>query len=69
MQSKTLTPENYVMRFCKYKNMKAVDIADIYEVDKNGNDKAVGLMYLKFLVMLMLIVCQLMKKNRNNLNM
>ena len=30
--------------------MKAVVIADIYEVDKNGNDKPVGLMYLKFLV-------------------
>ena len=50
MQGKTLTPESYVMKFGKYKNMKAVDIADIYEVDKNGNDKAVGLMYLKFLV-------------------
>ena len=50
MQGKTLTPENYVMRFGKYKNMKAVDIAEIYEVDKNGNDKPVGLMYLKFLV-------------------
>ena len=34
MQSKTLTPESYVMRFGKYRNMKAVDIADIYEVGK-----------------------------------
>ena len=46
----TVTPERYVMKFGKYKNMKAVDIAAIYEVDKNGNDKPVGLMYLKFLV-------------------
>ena len=45
-----LTPENYVMKFGKYKNMRAVDIADIYEVDKNGDDKPVGLLYLKFLV-------------------
>lgn len=45
-----LTPENYVMKFGKYKNMRAVDIADIYEVDKNGDDKPVGILYLKFLV-------------------
>ena len=50
MQTRALTPENYVLRFGKYKNMKAVDVADIYEVDKNSNDKPVGLSYLKFLV-------------------
>ena len=50
MSSFKISPDQYVFRFGKYRNMKAVDIADIYEVDKNGNDKPVGLMYLKFLV-------------------
>ena len=44
-----ISPKDYVLRFGKYKNMKAIDVADIYEVDKNGKDKATGLMYLKFL--------------------
>ena len=45
-----LTPEKYVMAFGKYKNMRAVDVADIYNVDKNGEDKPVGLLYLQWLV-------------------
>ena len=45
-----LTPEKYVMVFGKYKNMRAVDVAEIYNVDTNGEDKPVGLLYIKFLV-------------------
>ena len=29
--------------------MRAVDVAEIYTVDKDGNDKPVGLMYLEWL--------------------
>ena len=50
MQTKALTPESYVFRFGKYKNMRAADVAELYEVDKNGDDKPVGLLYLQFLV-------------------
>ena len=50
MQTKALTPESYVFRFGKYKNMRAADVAELYELDKNGDDKPVGLLYLKFLV-------------------
>ena len=41
-----LTPENYVMHFGKFKDQRAVDIAKIYKVDKDGNDVPVGLNYL-----------------------
>ena len=50
MQKQILTPESYVFRFGKYKNMKAIDVADIYEVDKNGEDKPKGLQYLQWIV-------------------
>ena len=43
-----LTPETYVMRFGKFKDQKAVDIAKIYTVDKDGNSVAKGLMYLEW---------------------
>jgi len=49
MQTQTLTPENYVLRFGQYKNMRAVDVAEIYEIDKTGNEYPKGLMYLQFL--------------------
>ena len=45
-----ITPENYVFKFGKYNKMRAVDVAQIYEVDKDGNDVPKGLQYLKFLV-------------------
>ena len=32
-----------------YKNYRAIDVAQIYVVDKDGNDKPVGLMYLSWL--------------------
>ena len=48
--TETISPENYVMPFGKYKQMRAIDVADIYQVDKDGNDKPVGLMYLQWLV-------------------
>ena len=50
MQTQTLTPENYALRFGQYKNMRAVDVAEIYEIDKTGNEYPKGLaMYLQFL--------------------
>ena len=50
MQTQTLTPENYILRLGKYKNMRAADIAEIYEVDKNGEDQPKGLQYLQWLI-------------------
>ena len=50
MQTQYLTPENYVLRLGKYKNMRAVDVAEIYEVDKNGDDQPKGLQYLQWLI-------------------
>lgn len=46
----TLTAENYVLKFGKYRGMRAADVADIFVVDKKGEDKPVGLQYLKWLV-------------------
>ena len=46
-----ISPENYVMPFGKYKQMRAIDVAELYQVDKNGNDKPVGLHYLRWLVL------------------
>ena len=44
-----LTPESYVLKFGKYKGYKAVDVAALITVDKNGNDKHTGLIYLEWL--------------------
>ena len=44
-----ITPETYVLKFGKYKNMRAVDVAQIYEVDKDGNYVGKGLKYLSWL--------------------
>ena len=49
MQKQILTPESYVMQFGKYRNMRAIDVANIYEVDKNGEDKPKGLLYLQWI--------------------
>ena len=43
--------EDYVMPFGKFKGMRAVDIAEIYIVDKNGVDQPTGLKYLEWLVL------------------
>ena len=48
--SQIISPENYVLKFGKYKNMRAIDVSQIYQVDKNGDDKSVGLQYLQWLV-------------------
>lgn len=48
--SQIISPENYVLKFGKYKNMRAIDVSEIYQVDKNGDDKPVGLFYLKWLI-------------------
>ena len=45
-----LNIEKYVMPFGKYRKMRAVDVAKIFEVDKDGKDKPVGLNYLKWIV-------------------
>ena len=42
--------DQYIFKFGKYNKMRAVDVAQIYEVDKDGNDVPKGLQYLKFLV-------------------
>ena len=42
--------ENYVMKFGKFKGMKLVDILKIVTVDKNGNEKLTGLLYLQWLI-------------------
>ena len=46
----SITPESYVLKFGKYKGYKAVDVAALITVDKNGNDKPTGLLYLTWLV-------------------
>ena len=43
------TTNPYVLPFGKYKGYYAVDVAEITVVDKNGNDKNVGLVYLEWL--------------------
>ena len=43
------TTNQYVLPFGKYKGMYACDVAEITVVDKNGNDKNVGLLYLQWL--------------------
>ena len=45
-----ITPDQYIFKFGKYNKMRAVDVAQIYEVDKDGNDIPKGFQYLKFLV-------------------
>ena len=42
--------DQYIFKFGKYNKMRAIDVAQIYEVDKDGNDVPKGLQYLKFLV-------------------
>lgn len=44
-----IKPEDYVFKFGKYKDMRAVDVAEIYKVDKDGNDVPIGLSYLEWL--------------------
>ena len=43
------TTNPYVLPFGKYKSMYACDVALLTTVDKNGNDKNVGLSYLQWL--------------------
>ena len=49
MSNKVISPEKYILAFGKYKNMRAVDVAQISVVDKAGNDKPTGLLYLEWL--------------------
>ena len=46
-----IKPEEYIFRFGKFANMRAVDVLKIKRVNpKTGLEEAVGLKYLKFLV-------------------
>ena len=46
----SIKPEDYIFKFGKHINMRAIDICDIYKVNpKTGKDDPVGLHYLKFL--------------------
>ena len=69
-----ITPDQYIFKFGKYNKMRAVDVAQIYEVDKDGNDVPKGLLYLKFLVQKCDwfrhkdIIEQIIKKYDNELN-
>ena len=46
-----ITPENYIFKFGKFQNMKAIDVSNIRKVNpKTGVDERVGLKYLHFLV-------------------
>ena len=44
-----ITSDSYVFQFGKFKGYKAVDVAALITVDKNGNDKPTGLLYLEWL--------------------
>ena len=44
-----IAPDQYVLKFGKYKDMKAVDVAEIYKVNKDGEDVPVGLNYMIWL--------------------
>ena len=44
-----ITSDSYVFHFGKYKGYKAVDVAALITVDKNGKDKPNGLIYLEWL--------------------
>ena len=45
-----MNSENYIIPFGKYKSMKLIDVIIIKCVDKNGQDKQTGLLYLQWLV-------------------
>jgi hypothetical protein len=48
--AQTISPENYVMSFGKFKGMKAIDIVNIHTVDGNDVDVSTGLNYLEWLL-------------------
>ena len=45
-----MNSNNYIMKFGKFKNMRAVDITQIKTVNKHGNLENTGINYLKFIV-------------------
>ena len=45
-----MNSNNYIMKFGKFKNMRAVDTAQIKTVIKLGNLENTGMNYLKFIV-------------------
>ena len=44
-----ITSDSYVFQFGKFKGYKAVDVAALITVDKNGKDKHIGLLHLEWL--------------------
>ena len=50
MANVKIDPSTYVLKFGKYKNMLAVDVADIQTVNKKGQYENTGLKYLQWLV-------------------
>jgi len=51
MSNQNIDITNYVLKFGKYKDHRAVDVAEMYKVNpKTGQDDAVGLKYLCWLV-------------------
>ena len=45
-----MNSENYIMPFGKYKSMKLIDVMHIKIIDKNGDEKRTGELYLKWLI-------------------
>ncbi len=41
---------NYVFRFGRYNKLRAVDVLNITEIDKNENEKPAGYLYMKWLI-------------------
>jgi hypothetical protein len=50
MTSLKISPEKYILPLGKYKGMYATDVVKIVVVDKKGNDKMDGLLYLEWLI-------------------
>ena len=44
------TSYNYIMPLGKYKSMKLNDIINIKSIDKNGDEKRTGVLYLKWII-------------------
>ena len=51
MSSLKISPDQYIFKFGKYQNFRAIDVAEMYKVNpKTGEDEPIGLKYLRYLV-------------------
>ena len=50
MANSQIDPSCYILKFGKYKNMLAVDVADIQLVNKKGQYESTGLKYMQWRV-------------------